>query len=180
MFPSNYTSKLTHKTCVATTFIQHFYRKQLVGLCLGHQNYKDFCLCAVPSIGFSFAGIYFSTIYLLKRLDRAEQNLSQGVSSCDLIFRNIPTLITKNQNFRVLPLARNVMYGAESVQTKQFQRKAFACHPWIRLRFAIHLSAQPILPNWSDGLCRGGGGIYVLSAMLQLSTLLTKGKVLIF
>ena len=41
---------------------------------------------------------------------------AQGVSECDLIFRNI--LLSQNINFVVLPLAFNIKHGADSVQTK--------------------------------------------------------------
>ena len=44
--------------------------------------------------------------YFLNRLTDQYETLAQEVSVCDLIFHNI--LITKNQNFRVFPLALNV------------------------------------------------------------------------
>ena len=48
MFPSNYTSKMAHKTCVTTTFTQYFRMSQWMGLRPGYQNHKDFCLCGAP------------------------------------------------------------------------------------------------------------------------------------
>ena len=54
---------------------------------------------------------------------------AQGVSACDLIFRYILLITTKNKNFRILPLACYAKHGAGSVQAKQFLRKGYDCQP---------------------------------------------------
>ena len=54
----------------------------------------------------------------LKLTDRSERNLAQGVSAYDQFF-SLYTLITKDQNFRGLSLARNVKHGAVPAQPKQ-------------------------------------------------------------
>ena len=128
-----------------------WYNTQLATFCLS--RYECSSAWSEPTIGFTFAGTCFWRYPLNGRIDQNETR-DQGVSACDLIFRNI--LITKNQIFRVLPLACNVKHLAGSVQTKQSPRKSYGCQPWLGLRSVIDSSAQPTLPRRSAGLCRSG------------------------
>ena len=138
--------------------------------------------CSSTTIGFGFAGTCFSAISL-RRTDRSERNLgTRGLS----MWPNFSwyTLITKNQNFGVLPLARNVKHGAGSVQTKHLPRKGYGRQPWLRLRSAIHSSAPPTLPNRSAGLLRRGhirrSGLFRHVAILNIRSKWQDPEILIF
>ena len=104
------------------------------------------------TIGFSFAGTCFSAIFF-KRTDKSGRNLVTSGFSKRPNFYNLRLKQKKNQNCRVLPMARNVKHGAGSAETKQFARQGNGCQPWLRLWSVIHSSAPPTLPNRNVSLC---------------------------
>ena len=76
---------------------------------------------------FQLRGYLFSAISV-KRTDKSERNLGTRGLSIGPNFTQY-SLITNDQNFRALPLTRNVKHRAGSVQTKQFPREGYGCQP---------------------------------------------------
>ena len=88
----------------------------------GRLKFSHNLLSVLASLDLCYGDFFF------KRADRSERNLGTRGFSILPNF-SLHTLKAKNQNFRVLPLAPNIMHEAASVQAKQFPGRGYGCQP---------------------------------------------------